>query len=102
MGFSPNQQIQILESKVGTFEHQNQVYFSYDAIAAIVQLSDRYLHDRYLPEKALQILQEVAGRVHAQKGKNAIITANDVAQLVSEKTRSVLVVSRKFVFFLGV
>ncbi|MFA6254614.1 MAG: AAA family ATPase [Patescibacteria group bacterium] len=83
---SGNEAIQILESKVGTFEYQSQIFFSYDAIAQIVELSDRYLHDRFLPEKAIEILQEVAGHTREQKGKNSVVTANDVALIISAKT----------------
>jgi len=83
---SGNEAIQILESKAGTFEYQNQVFFSYDAVAQTVELSDRYLHDRFLPEKAIEILQEVASHTREQKGKNSIVTANDVALIISEKT----------------
>ena len=83
---SGNTAIQILEAKTGTIEYQNQVYFSYDAVAETVELSDRYLHDRYLPEKAIEILQEVATKVKDTKGKDALVTANDVALVISEKT----------------
>ncbi len=84
---SGNEAIQILESKVGSLEYKNQIFFSYDAIAQTVKLSDRYLHDRYLPEKAIEILQEVSGLVRQQKGKDAIVTANDVALIISNKTK---------------
>ncbi len=83
---SGNEAIQILESKVGAIEYHNKIYFSYDSIAKTVELSDRYLHDRYLPEKAIEILQQTATTVSNQKGPNSIITVNDVASIISEKT----------------
>ncbi len=83
---SGNEAIQILEAKGGSIEYQNQVYFSYDAIAETVRLSDRYLHDRYLPEKAIEVLQEVATQTREKKGKNSLVTANDVAITISGKT----------------
>ena len=84
---SGNNAIQILEAKAGALEYQNQIYFSYDAIATAVELSGRYLHDRYLPEKAIEILQEVATSVRASRGSKSIISANDVAVIVSNKTK---------------
>src|SRR3989344_3296716 len=84
---SGNNAIQILEAKAGALEYQNQVYFSYDAIATAVELSNRYLHDRYLPEKAIEILQEVAPSVRASRGAKSIISPNDVAVIVSNKTK---------------
>ena len=83
---SGNEAIQIIEAKAGTVEYKNQVFFSYDAIEQIVNLSGRYLHDRYLPEKAVQILQETATFVKDKKGRNGVVSAEDVALIVSQKT----------------
>ncbi len=83
---SGNEAIQILESKIGAIEYHNKIYFSYDAIAKTVELSNRYLHDRFLPEKAIEILQQTANVMSGKKGINSIITANDVAAVISEKT----------------
>jgi len=81
-----NEAIQILESKANSIEYRHQIYFSYDAIEQAVVLADRYLHDRFLPEKAVQIMEEVATRAREQKGKRSLITGNDVAQIISGKT----------------
>ncbi|MBI3291044.1 hypothetical protein HYZ76_02050, partial [Candidatus Falkowbacteria bacterium] len=81
-----NKAIQILESKVGVFEYQNQVFFSYAAVTAAVELSNKYLPDRFLPEKGIEILRETAIKIGRQKGKNAFITKDDVAFIISEKT----------------
>ncbi len=83
---SGNEAIQILESKANSIEYRHQIFFSYDAIAEAVKLSDRYLHDRFLPEKAVQIMEEVAARVRDKNGANSMISANDIAALISEKT----------------
>ncbi|KKQ56526.1 MAG: ATP-dependent Clp protease ATPase subunit [Parcubacteria group bacterium GW2011_GWA2_38_13] len=82
-----NEAIQILESKVGLFEAKNNVYFSYDAIAKSVELTDRYFHERYLPEKAIDVLDETASRVYGQKGKDATVTENDIAETISLKVK---------------
>ncbi|MFH1173213.1 MAG: ATP-dependent Clp protease ATP-binding subunit, partial [bacterium] len=82
----PNQAIQVLEAKTGPLEYKNKVYFSYSAIEKTVQLADRYLHERYLPAKAIGILEEVAVQVRKKKGENSIIVAEDVAEIVAEKT----------------
>jgi len=82
-----NEAIQILEAKTGGIEHKNNVYFSYDAVEQAASLSDRYLHDRYLPEKAIELLEETAIRVHGQKGKDSIVSGEDIAQMITEKTK---------------
>jgi ATP-dependent Clp protease ATP-binding subunit ClpC len=81
-----NGAILVLEGKAGTLEAKNQIYFSYEAIEKTVQLSERYIHERYLPEKAISLLEEVAVYTHRKKGVNAIVTGEDVAEVISTKT----------------
>jgi ATP-dependent Clp protease ATP-binding subunit ClpC len=80
-----NGAIQILEGKVGFIESKNNVYFSYDALEKAVKLTDRYIHDHFLPYKAITLLEEVAIWAKTHKGAKAIILGNDVATLLSEK-----------------
>ena len=76
--------IQILEAKAGVMEYKNQVYFSYESIERTVDLSVRYMHERYLPEKAIDIAEKVAVIVRKTKGRNMIISGEDVASYVSD------------------
>ena len=78
--------IQILEGKVGATEYKLGVLFSYDAIERAVTLSQRYLHDRYLPEKAVSLAEEAAVYVHKTRGKGSTVTGEDVAAIVAERT----------------
>ena len=78
--------IQILEGKVGVIENKQQVLFSYSAIEKAVILSQRYIHDRYLPEKAVGLAEEAAVYVHKTRGKGSIVNGEDVAAIVSERT----------------
>ena len=81
-----NAAVQILEAKSGPIEARYHVFFTYEAVAQAVALSHRYLHDRYLPEKAIEILEETAVRSLNEKGRDASVTSEDVARTVSEKT----------------
>ncbi|MFH1206995.1 MAG: AAA family ATPase [Patescibacteria group bacterium] len=81
-----NGSILILEGKSGSVEAKNQIFFSYASIERIVKLADRYIHDRFQPEKSIAILDEVAVYVRRKKGKNSMVTAEDVAEIVSTKT----------------
>ena len=81
-----NQAIVILESKIGYFESVYKVYFTYSAIEESVKLSGRYLHDQYLPEKAIKILEAVALKKSKLPEIDRLITKEDVAIEVSEKT----------------
>jgi ATP-dependent Clp protease ATP-binding subunit ClpC len=79
--------IQICEAKAAGIEAENHVFFSYEAIDKTVNLANRYLHDRYLPEKAVLIMREVAYAVSEKRGRGAVIGSEDVAELVSEKAK---------------
>ncbi|TAL19333.1 AAA family ATPase [Patescibacteria group bacterium] len=79
--------IQICEAKAGGIEAQNRVIFSYDAVEKAVTLSGRYLHDRFLPEKAIEIMREVAHFVRGQRGEGSYVGGEDVAAIISEKSK---------------
>lgn len=81
-----NQAIQVLESKVGVAEYKHQVFFSYAAIEKAVGLAKRYVHENVLPGNALEIMNEAATFARNRKGVNALVTADEVASVVAEKT----------------
>lgn len=81
-----NGAILILEGKVGAIEYKHSIFFTYGALAKAVELSSRYMHEKYLPEKAIQLLEEVASYTRSAKGKNAFVVAEDVAVIVSQRT----------------
>lgn len=74
-----------LESKVLYVEARQQVAFSYQAVKAIVEYTHRYIHDQMLPSKAILVMEEVAVYVVQKKGRNAVVTREDVAELLTEK-----------------
>ncbi len=82
-----NDAIQVLESKIGGVENKNKVVFTYPAVAALVDLSSRYMHDSYLPEKAIVLAAEVANSVAKRGGEWNRVMPEDVASIVSEKTK---------------
>lgn len=56
--------IQILNNIKSKYEDYHNVNYSDDATEACVKLSDRYMTDRLLPDKAIDVLDEVGARVH--------------------------------------
>lgn len=81
-----NQAIQIIESKISSMEARHGVYFSYGAIEKSVVFSDKYMHDSYLPEKALKILETTAVKVSKKAEEFIIVSAENVAEIVSDIT----------------
>lgn len=78
--------IYMLESKISAIEFQTKVYFSYHALEKTVELSDKYLKDRVLPEKAIDIAKETAQQVSNKRGAKALVRGEDVAEIVSQKS----------------
>lgn len=56
--------IQILANIKSKYEDYHNVDYSEEAIEACVKLSDRYMTDRLLPDKAIDVMDEVGARVH--------------------------------------
>ena len=79
-----NSAIQIVQANVGAVEARHKVFFTYEALERVVDLSDRYLHDQFLPAKAINLMTEVGS--WAAKRERKLITGEDIAELVSRKT----------------
>ena len=56
--------IQILDNIKEKYEDHHHVSYTKEAINACVKLSDRYISDRFLPDKAIDVLDEAGARVH--------------------------------------
>ena len=61
---SIDETIQILENIKERYEDHHSVEYTPEAIQACVKLTERYITDRHLPDKAIDALDEVGSRVH--------------------------------------
>jgi len=61
---SPEESIEILQNIKEKYEDHHHVTYTQEAIEACVKLSNRYITDRNLPDKAIDVLDEVGARVH--------------------------------------
>ncbi|MEM6965030.1 MAG: ATP-dependent Clp protease ATP-binding subunit [Bacteroidota bacterium] len=61
---SAEEAVHILENIKEKYEEFHNVTYSDDAIKACVKFSDRYVSDRFLPDKAIDVMDEVGARVH--------------------------------------
>ena len=61
---SPEETIQILNNIKDKYEDHHNVLYTEDAIEACVKLTQRYIADRFLPDKAIDALDEAGSRVH--------------------------------------
>lgn len=74
---SVEETIQILHNIKPKYEEYHNVTYSEDAIEACVKLSDRYVTDRLLPDKAIDVMDEVGARVHLKN----INVPNEIVEL---------------------
>ena len=60
---SEEQAVRILEGLRDRYEAHHHVHFTDEALHAAVSLSDRYIQDRFLPDKAIDVLDEAGARM---------------------------------------
>jgi ATP-dependent Clp protease ATP-binding subunit ClpC len=70
---SEDQSIEILKGLRDTYEAHHRVHFTDEALEAAVSLSDRYVQDRYLPDKAIDVIDEAGARMRI---KNMTVPAD--------------------------
>jgi len=61
---TPEQTIEILNQIKSKYEKHHSVRYTDDALEACVKLTDRYVSDHFLPDKAIDALDEAGARVH--------------------------------------
>ncbi len=61
---SVDETVEILNFIKFKYEEHHKVKYSNEAINAAVKLSDRYITDKYMPDKAIDVLDEAGSRVH--------------------------------------
>jgi len=89
--------IQILNNIKAKYEEYHNVDYDQEAIDACVKLSDRYITDRLLPDKAIDVMDEVGARVHLKNinvPQNILDLEKKIEDIKVEKNR--VVKSQKF------
>lgn len=66
---SPEDAVKILTGLCPCYESYHKVHISSEAIQAAVDMSVRYVNDRCLPDKAIDLIDEAASKVHIRSGK---------------------------------
>lgn len=84
-----NQSISILSKLKKNYEEFHNVNYTADAIESCVRLTDRYISDKSLPDKAIDAMDEAGSMVRIKKGGKqfqATVTDDDIATVVSKMT----------------
>ncbi len=81
----PNEEqaVRIMEGLRDKYEEHHHVHFSDEALQAAVSLSDRYIQDRFLPDKAIDVIDEAGARMRI---RNMVLP--DEVQELDDKLRA--------------
>ncbi len=78
---SPDETIDILRGIRRPYEEHHKLIITDEALEAAVKLSSRYVTDRYLPDKAIDLIDEAASRVRMYKSPEAIKLKKTITEL---------------------
>ncbi len=89
---TPEETIEILMNIKDKYEEHHNVLYSEEAINLAVKLSERYITDRYLPDKAIDVMDEAGARVHLgniRVPKEIVDLEDEIEEVREEKNRVV-------------
>ncbi len=92
---SIEESIEILHNIKDKYETHHNVKYTDAAIAACVKLTDRYISDRHLPDKAIDALDEAGSRVHISKIKVPQQISDLESQIEQTKEKKVEAVKKQ-------
>jgi ATP-dependent Clp protease ATP-binding subunit ClpC len=81
---TPEQTFEILKGLREKYEAHHKVKFDDEALQAATILSSRYISDRFLPDKAIDLIDEAAAKVHLDNRKE--VKKEDIEDIVSRWT----------------
>ncbi len=89
---SPEETIEILTNIKNKYEDHHHVTYDEAAIKACVIMSDRYITDKFLPDKAIDVLDEAGARVHINNIKvpEDILVLEQQIELVKDEKSAVV------------
>ena len=87
--------LQILKNIKDRYEHHHHVTYTDDALLACVKLTDRYVTDRFMPDKAIDALDETGSRVHLSNAQMPPEIAEKEKEIESVKEKKQLAVKNQ-------
>ena len=94
---TPDEALEILKNIKDRYEDHHNVHFDEESLELAVKLAERYITDRHLPDKAIDVMDEAGARVHLSNIKvpKEIVTLEEQIEAVKEEKNQV-VKSQKF------
>jgi len=81
--------VEILKGLKSRFEEHHKVKYALKALRGAVELSDRYINDRHLPDKAIDVIDEAGARIQLMppSKRKKTITLTDIENIVAGMAR---------------
>jgi len=94
---SVEETVEILKGLVGRYEEHHSVSISVEALEAAAEFADRYITDRFLPDKAIDLVDEAASRMHILAFKDAPVNQELEVKLADLKhEKDIAIEDQKF------
>jgi len=77
----------ILKGLQRQYEEHHNVKYSKNAVKAMAELSDRYINERFLPDKAIDVMDEVGSFFRMEGRQGSMVKVSDVEKVVSKIAR---------------
>ncbi|BAF69494.1 ATP-dependent Clp protease ATP-binding subunit ClpA [Nitratiruptor sp. SB155-2] len=74
----------ILKGLKDKYEKHHKVRYHINALRSAVELSDKYINDRQLPDKAIDLIDEVGASFHLRKKRRSVVTVNDIEDTIAK------------------
>jgi len=81
--------VEILKGLKSRFEEHHKVKYAHKALRGAVELSDRYINDRHLPDKAIDVIDEAGARIQLMppSRRKKTVTLTDIENIVAGMAR---------------
>jgi ATP-dependent Clp protease ATP-binding subunit ClpA len=81
--------VEILKGLKSRFEEHHQIEYTQDALNSAAELSDKYINDRHLPDKAIDVIDEAGANVQLQpeEERKKVIDVDEVEVIVAKIAR---------------
>lgn len=81
---SVDEAIQIMTGLKGTYEKHHNVTYTPEALSSAVNLSKKYIADRYLPDKAIDLIDEAGAYVNQKNLSTRVVTDELIQEILAE------------------
>ncbi|MEP3350211.1 MAG: ATP-dependent Clp protease ATP-binding subunit ClpA [Marinomonas sp.] len=80
---------QILKGIIGAFEEHHNIKYEEPALLAAAELAQRYVTDRHMPDKAIDVVDEAGAyqRLQPEETRKSVITVTEIEDIVSKIAR---------------